>query len=134
MKVLLISPSSTGKYSSSLLRNVQRALDRMGVGWAHITPGEPVEAHPGFDLYLGTGDELLRRRPEVTRGIRAMGGVSADFRTRFLPRQPKAWLKYLVETSKTDVDYIFTHFPSWHLRVACMSGAGSQRRSPLSRA
>jgi hypothetical protein len=116
MKLLLISRATPGGYDFALLRNVQRALDRAGIAWSHIDAAVPVEDHRGFDLYAGVGDELLRKKPDLVRRIRAMGGISADFRTRFLPRKPVRWAMHAMGLGKDQPDYALTHFRTWHPR------------------
>jgi hypothetical protein len=116
MRLLLISPAELGGYSAALTRNVERALARIGASSTRIAPSVPVEDHRGYDLYVGVGDEIFRKNPALVRRIRAIGGRSADFRTRFLPRKPVRWLLHAVGLGKDQPDYAFTHFHTWHPR------------------
>ena len=116
MRLLLVGPAHPTGYSVTLLRNVQRALDRIGIDWAAVDQDQPLEGYRGFDLYVGVGDELFRKNPGLVQRIKAIGGVTADFRTRFLPLKPKTWAKYALTGRSEKVDYAFTHFRSWHPR------------------
>lgn len=95
---------------------VTRALDRIGVGWTLIGPAEAVDDHRGYDLYVGAGDEFFRKNPALVSRIRAIGGISADFRTRFLPRKPVRWAMHAAGLGRDQPDYAFTHFRTWHPR------------------
>jgi tetrahydrodipicolinate N-succinyltransferase len=80
MRVLAIAATKAGQYGSVFADSVLRALGRLGAKVTTIGVAEDVRAHPGHDAYLGLGDELLWRNPQIVAGIRSMGGRCADFR------------------------------------------------------
>lgn len=109
MKILVIGSSSTDKYSGVFCRNFRRALDIVGFEYVHVPMDANMLDYPGFDLYIGAGDELLRRLPRQVADIHAMGGIAVDIRTKKLPNKPKTWLKTLFGDKKYQADYVLTH-------------------------
>lgn len=109
MKVLLIGYTSKDGYPGVFFNNVQRALDLIGIEHDNTSDLDEINKFPGYDLYFGVGDEFYRRHPELVADIKAMGGVTVDFRTKLLPNKPKTWLKVLFQNRKFKADYVFTH-------------------------
>lgn len=109
MKVLLIGYLSKDGYSGVFFNNVQRALDLIGIEHDNTSDIDEIEKFSGYDLYFGVGDEFYRRKPELVANIKAMGGITVDFRTKLLPNKPKTWLKVLFQKRKYKADYVFTH-------------------------
>lgn len=109
MKVLLIGQTSKDGYPGVFFNNVQRALDLIGVEHDTTSDFDQINSFPNYDLYFGVGDEFFRRNPNLVSNIKAMGGVTVDFRTKKLPNKPKTWIKTLLQNSKFKADYVFTH-------------------------
>lgn len=109
MRVLVIGSASTDKYSGVFCRNFRRALDIIGFDYTHVPVDEDITRHKGYDVYVGAGDELLRRLPGQVASIHSVGGVAVDIRTKKLPNKPKTWLKNLLQDKKYQADYVLTH-------------------------
>lgn len=117
MKVLLLCHDAKGRYGGTMLATVEAALTHAGIGFDRLEDHADLPNRTGYDLYLGTGDEFLRRRPHLVREVRKMGGISADLRSRYLPLQPRYYPKLLGLRTGSDPDYVFTHFKSHHRRA-----------------
>ena len=117
MKILLITRDIPGDYQGVLLRLVERALKLGGIDYDIMDQDDNVRDYPYYDLYLGVGDELMRRQIHHVIAVRAMGGVSADFRALFLPPQPRYYFRLMGVKSKEDPDFVFTHFKVGHRRA-----------------
>ena len=109
-RLLLIGYSSHNKYSGVFMRNVQRALTSLGLEYDVMSP-EACEGADlaGYDLFLGVGDELFRRRPELVAKLHETGGKVVDFRTKYLPHKLKVRLAHFLQKPSMRADYVLTH-------------------------
>ncbi|MEJ2309577.1 MAG: hypothetical protein P8Z78_09700 [Gammaproteobacteria bacterium] len=109
-RLLLIGYSGQKKYSGVFMRNVQRALSSLGLEF-DVMPPEACESADldGYVLFLGVGDELFRRRPELVDLLHEAGGKVVDFRTKYLPSKVKSRLAYYLQGSSKRADYVLTH-------------------------
>lgn len=108
MKILLVGYNAPDKYSGVFLRNVQKAMDVAGLNHDTRSPDELGDVSK-FDIVIGTGDELFRKSPDLVSYIKSNGVITADFRTKFMPKKPKALVKYLFQNELEKCDYVFTH-------------------------
>ena len=116
MRVLLITSTRRDGYGAVIRSTVSQALDRAGVTFDVCPVGEDVRDRAGYDVYLGTGDEILWRNPQVVAAIRAMGGRSADLRARYMnPRATYLWRRYTDHRGRGP-DWVFTHLRTRHPR------------------
>lgn len=108
MKILLVGYNPSDKYSGVFLRNVQQALTVANISFETRTPDQLGNVSR-FDIAIGAGDEIFRKSPEFVREIKSQGVVTADFRTKFLPRKPKALIKHVLQPAIEKCDYVLTH-------------------------
>lgn len=116
MRVLLITSTRQDGYGAVIRNTVAQALDRVGIGWRAIAMAEDVRDHPGYDAYLGVGDELLWRNPEIVAGVRAIGGRSVDFRARYMNPRPTYLIRRYTDHRRRGPDWVFTHLRTRHPR------------------
>jgi len=111
MKILVIGYEAEAKYSGVFRDNFCSALDHAGLSYDVASPGQSLLNFPNYDLYIGAGDELLRRLPEQVALIKSMGGVAIDIRTKKMPNKPKTWVQSIFMARNYQVDYVLTHMP-----------------------
>ena len=117
MRVLAITLAKEGGYGAVIRTTVTRALTRAGVDHDVITLSDDLSAYPGYDIYLGVGDEMFWRKPDMVATIRAMGGISVDLRSRYMARRLNNIGRWFTDHRGRGPDWVFTHLRSSHSRA-----------------
>lgn len=109
MEILLIGSDRIDQYPGVFCKNFRSALKRAKIDYDFQPLGKNFCPRPGYDVYIGAGDELFRRMPQTVSDIKALGGTVVDIRTKKLPSKPKTVIGSFFQNKKYQADFILTH-------------------------